>query len=160
MLVGYGEDEDKYRELVKSYGLHDRFVFTGARRDIPEVLSALDILLFTPIWGEALPIVMLEAMSMGKAIVASNVCSNGEIITHDESGLLPAPETWSVAVEKLDTDALSDSVIRLISNPALRDDFGKRARIRAEQTFSVPVIMKQLEELYKGLLREKGDFEI
>lgn len=155
ILVGYGEDESKYKDLVKSYGFQDRFIFAGARRNIPEILSAMDIFLFTPIWGEALPIVMLEAMSMGKAIVASNVCSNRELITHEVSGLLPTPETWSLTVDKLDTDALADSVISLMRSFSLREAFGKQARKRAEETFSVPIIMNQLEELYVRVLREK-----
>lgn len=157
ILVGYGEDEYKYRELVKFYDIQERFIFVGARRYKPDVVSAIDIFLFTPIWGEALPIVMLDAMSMKKAIVASNVCSNRELITNEVSGLLPVPETWSPAVDKLDTTVLADSVIRLLKAPELCESFGKQARLRAEKIFGLPVIIKQLEALYIKLLRQKNE---
>lgn len=155
-LIGWGEDENKYRDLIKSYGIQDRFIIAVARRDIPEILSAIDIFLFTPLWGESLPITVLEAMSMGKAIIASNVCSNRELVEHEVSGLLPTPEKWSLTDNMLEAGRLADSVLRLIDNPALREDFGKQARLRTEKTFGVPVIMKQLEGLYKRLLREKS----
>jgi glycosyltransferase involved in cell wall biosynthesis len=155
-LIGWGEDENKYRNLIKSYGIQDRFIIAVARRDIPEILSAIDIFLFTPLWGESLPITVLEAMSMGKAIIASNVCSNRELVEHEVSGLLPTPEKWSLTANMLEAGRLADSVLRLIDNPALREDFGKQARLRTEKTFGVPVIMKQLEGLYKRLLREKS----
>ncbi|MHA2040026.1 MAG: glycosyltransferase family 4 protein [Promethearchaeota archaeon] len=155
-LIGWGEDENKYRDLIKSYGIQDRFIIAVARRDIPEILSAIDIFLFTPLWGESLPITVLEAMSMGKAIIASNVCSNRELVEHEVSGLLPTPEKWSLTANMLEAGRLADSVLRLIDNPALREDFGKQARLRTEKTFGVPVIMKQLEGLYKRLLREKS----
>lgn len=155
ILVGWGEDESKYRDLIRSYGIQYRFTIAVARRDIPEILSAIDIFLFTPIWGESLPITMLEAMSMGKAIIASNVCSNRELITHEVSGLLPVPEKWSLSADKLDTDALAVSVIRLINNSDLCKALGRQARVRAEETFNVSLIMKQLEDLYMQLLRQK-----
>jgi glycosyltransferase involved in cell wall biosynthesis len=155
LLVGYGEEERLYEELIADHGIRDHFVFAGPRRDIPNILAAVDIFLFTPLWGESLPLTLLEAMSMGKAIVASNVCSNREIIIHEVSGLLPTPTTWSLTADKLDINSLVDSVIRLIECPSMREEFGKKARIRATEVFSVPVIMQQLEELYTSLLTNK-----
>jgi glycosyltransferase involved in cell wall biosynthesis len=157
ILVGWGEDESMYRDLIKSYRIENNFKIAVDRRDIPEILSAIDIFLFTPIWGESLPITLLEAMSMGKAIVASNVCSNREIIINESSGLLPAPEKWSLTADKLETDKLANSVIRFIKNPLLRENFGKNARDRAKEIFSVSIIMKQLENLYLSLLRREKE---
>ncbi len=155
ILVGYGEEERKYKSMVKSLGIETCFTFAGPRRDIPEILSAMDIFLFTPIWGESLPIALLEALAMRKAIVASNVCSNREVILHEVSGLLPTPSAWSSAVERLDTDALADSVIKLIKSPSLREEYGRQARRRAERLFGLQVVIEQFEDLYVQLLFRK-----
>lgn len=156
ILVGYGEDESKYKNMVADLGIGHNFIFAGPRRDIANILSAIDIFLFTPLYGEALPISFLAAMSMEKAIIASNVCSNRELITHEVSGLLPTPEKWASTAEMLDADLLADAVIRLITLPSLREEFGRKARQRAEEVFSIPVVMKQLEDLYIGLFLKKS----
>ena len=152
VLVGYGETEDQLRKVVDELGLASRFVFAGPRRDIPRMLSCMDVFLFTPIWGESLPIVLLEAMAMGKAIVASNVCSNREIIAEGISGFLPAPASWASVVDNLDCDALAQAVVRFARSPSLREECGRNARRKAEQVYDIHVIVKQLEDLYRELL--------
>jgi glycosyltransferase involved in cell wall biosynthesis len=156
ILVGYGEDESKLKKMTANRGISDHFIFTGPRRDIPNLLAAMDIFLFTPLSGESLPIALLEALSMGKTIVASNVCSNREIISHEISGLLPTPRHWSLTAENLDTDILADSVIGLIKSSSTREAFGKMARKRAQDIFSISTIMRQVENLYTSLYLEKS----
>lgn len=157
LLVGWGEEEAKYRQMVKDMNLDDCFIFLVAKRNIPELLSAMDIFLFTPLWGESLPIVMLEAMAAGKAIVTTNIISTPELITDGVSGLLPTPDRWAMSVNSVDVKALSDAVIKLIKNPTRRKTFGEEARQKVLTCFSAGVIIKKLEYLYtKSLVRKLG----
>jgi len=155
LLVGWGEEEAKYRQMVKDMNLDDCFIFAVAKRNIPEFLSAMDIFLFTPIWGESLPIVMLEAMAAGKAIVTTNIISNPELIANGVSGLLPTPDRWAMSVNSLEVKALSDAVIKLIKNPQIRKNFGKAARKKVVDNFSIERVVPKLENLYIKLLIKK-----
>lgn len=155
LMVGYGYKEEELKNLVSSLGVKN-FIFTGLRRDIAELMAAMDVFLFTPYWGEGLPLVMLEAMSMEKAIVASNVCSNNELIENGVSGLLPTPMSWENGVDTLDADALAAAVISLIRDPETRKKYGRQARESVVARFGVDAVMRQLETIYEDLLKKKG----
>lgn len=155
LLVGWGEEEAKYRQMVKDMNLDNCFIFLVAKRNIPELLSAMDIFLFTPLWGESLPIVMLEAMAAGKAIVTTNIISNPELITDGVSGLLPTPGHWAMSVNSLDVQSLSDAVIKLIKNPQMRKNFGNAARKKVVDNFSIERIAPRIENLYIKLWIKK-----
>ena len=155
LLVGWGKDEPKYRKMVKDMNLDDSFIFAVAQRNIPELLDTMDIFLFTPIWGESLSIALLEAMAAGKAIVATNIISNPELIENGISGLLPTPQHWAMSVNSLDTQALSEDVIKLAKDSAMRQKFGEQARKKAVTGFSTDVVVEELEALYVDLLVKK-----
>lgn len=155
LLVGWGKEEAKYRQMVKGEGLKDCFIFSVAKRNIPELLSAMDIFLFTPIWGESLPLVLLEAMASGKAIVTTNIISNPELITNGVSGLLPTPNHWAMSVNSLDVKALSSAVIKLAEDPIMRRRLGDEARKKVLARFSTDIIIKKLEDFYIKLLIKK-----
>lgn len=155
LLVGDGYKADELKDTVTSIGI-DNFIFAGTRRDIGELMAAMDVFLFTPHWGEAFPLVMLEAMSMGKAIVASNVCSNNELIEHGVSGLLPAPAKWRKEVSTLNADPLATAVVSLIKEPETAKMYGRQARKSVVERFGIEVVMRKLGNVYEGLLRKKG----
>lgn len=155
LMVGYGAKEDEYKKLASSLNMKN-FIFTGSRRDVPQALNTLDVFMFTPVSGEGLPMVMLEAMSMEKAIVASNTCSNPELVTDGVSGLLPTPAKWSLSVEGLDEDALAQAAIRLIKDPGLRERLGGSARQSVRERFDIVPVMRKLEGHYERILRRKG----
>ncbi len=156
MLVGYGEDEQKYRQMVADAGIKANFVFAISRRDLVAVFSAMDIFLFTSLWGEALSIAMLEAMAMERAIVASNVGSNAEQIEDGISGLLPSPKNWTPAADNIDTAELAIAVNKLIDDAPLQRRLGAAARQRVVERFSTDVILDQLENMYRDILKRKG----
>ena len=126
----------------------------GPRRDIPQVLGAMDIFLFPSLW-EGFGIALAEAMASGKAIVASNVGPIPELIEDGISGLLPTPRPWLVETNSLDTDALVDAVDILIRDVALRNQMGKAACERAKTLFNASIFVRQMENVYTELAKSK-----
>jgi glycosyltransferase involved in cell wall biosynthesis len=98
-------------ELVNSLGLSDAVDFLGEREDIPEVLSALDLLL-VPSWQEPFGRPVIEGMAMGRAVMATDVGGPAEVIDDGVDGRLLAPrspDAWAAAAAELlaDRDALA-----------------------------------------------------
>ncbi len=117
MLVGDGEDREMLVQKAKDLGIEDKVIFTGVRRDIPKILSALDLFLFPSLF-EGLPIAALEAQAAGLPIVASKdtipdelkVNSNFEFVSLDEPAAIWAEDVvWLSDVGKEAWDNIQEN---------------------------------------------------
>ena len=132
MLVGEGEAEhEKYkqelRQIVEKLGLAQDVIFTGFRRDIPELLAAFDVLVL-PSLEEAFGRVVIEAMACAKPVVATRGGGLPEIIRDKETGLL---------VPVKDPQAIAGAVLQLLADKALARQMGLSGRKRAEEMFDI-----------------------
>jgi glycosyltransferase involved in cell wall biosynthesis len=121
VIVGDGPMRTALARQTAELGLEDVVSFAGRRDDVPEVLRAADIYV-RPSLTESMPMGVLEAMSSGLAVVASDAGATGEIIDNGRNGLLVAPR--SVA-------DLRTALERLLADPALRARLGAAARVTA-----------------------------
>ena len=96
-----------------------------------------------PALMEGFGIAVLEAMAMGRAVVATVVGGVPEIVRHGETGLL---------VPSGDSEALASAVIDLLSEPEQRAQFGRAGRERVLKDFTVEAMMGQLLGAYDSLL--------
>jgi L-malate glycosyltransferase len=142
VLVGDGVFRPEFERLAHSLGSRVRFL--GERDDIPAVLAALDLLV-VPSVSESLPNVILEAMAAGIPVVATRVGGIPEVVEHERTGLLVPPE---------DEDQLVEAIERLIQQPSLRTEYGRRARENALSRFQWDQVSARFEELYDHLLSE------
>lgn len=145
-LVGQEDkgNEQYARELhsaVKRFGLEERVTFTGRLADIEEAYNLLDIVVIPSI-SEGIPLVLLESMSRGMPVVASNVGGIPEVIVEGESGFL---------VEAGDVGALAARIERLAVDVDLRAKIGVNARRRVRERFSLEASMAQLDTLLKEI---------
>lgn len=111
LLVGDGPLRDELQTLSSSLGLDGRIVFTGYQRDIPRLLSAMDIYML-PTRREGFGVAFAEAMSMEVPVVASRIPPLDEIIMDGRTGMLAEignPEAFAKAAEPL----LADIALRL-----------------------------------------------
>jgi glycosyltransferase involved in cell wall biosynthesis len=127
-------------------GLGGRLLFLGFGQDVARLLEGLDILLHPPD-REPLGRIILEAMAMGKPVVAVNACGPGEIIRDGVDGLLAA---------RSDPAELAAAALRLLRDPALAARIGRTARQRIEQDFSIRRTAAGIEEVYDELLDAEG----
>jgi glycosyltransferase involved in cell wall biosynthesis len=142
LLIGDGPEMQVCREVVANCGIHADVEFAGSQSDVQPFLRRIDVFVL-PSREEAMPVALLEAMSQGCAAVGSNVGGIPEVIQHDVSGVL---------IPSGDEGALSAALLRLASDPALRARYGRLARLRVEERFSLTAMMESYAELYRGLI--------
>ena len=145
MVVGsasYDEEsyETKIRGLADELDLGKVVQFTGFRKDIPRLLSALDILAF-PSHEESFGLALLEAMAMKLPVVASGNAGVLDIVVDGETGTLAPPKNYQ---------SLSEGISRLVHDPLLRRKYGEAGRKRVEESFSIESVVKKLEVFYSG----------
>ncbi|MBI5676087.1 MAG: glycosyltransferase [Nitrospirae bacterium] len=145
ILVGNGPLRNNLEDHAARLRIADKVVFTGARTDIAELLSIMDVFVISSI-REGIPVSLLEAMAAERAVVATNVGGNAEVINDESCGLI---------VEPNDTAALARGIISLLNDKALRERVGLKARLRIKEHFSVKSQVRKIESLYERILMSK-----
>lgn len=147
VIGGASAGEDEYAGKIKSaaaeMGIADNVIFTGFRKDIPNLLSALDIFVF-PSHSEAFGIALVEAMSMAKPCVGTKSDGVLDIIVDSETGYF---------FEKNNVDELTEKIGLLINSKEKRIDFGNKARERAVSKFDIEVLTDKVIKYYKEVIQ-------
>ena len=123
-------------------GLDGRLVFTGARGDVPDILSQVAVSVL-PSLSEGLPNAVLESMAAGVPVVASRVGGIPEAVDDGTTGLLVPPG---------DAAALAHAVGLLLERPGIARGFGDAGRQRVRRHFRLERVVRDTEELYVELL--------
>ena len=139
VVVGDGPDEESIRQSVQEAGLGEKFVFTGFRADVNNVLNALDIITVPSVWNEPCSAVVQQGMALSKPIIGTRTGGTPEMVVENETGLLVPPS---------DAQGLADAIAALASDAFLRKRMGRAGRERVETLFSLRVMTDKLEELY------------
>jgi glycosyltransferase involved in cell wall biosynthesis len=145
MLVGCEppSEQRKVEKAVREAALGDRVTALPFRTDMPEVLSACDVVVDASWTGTGVTGTIREAMAMERAVVATDCGGNRELVSSDEVGLLVPPR---------DVDALAAALIRLLDDPTLRQELGAAARQRVVGHFSTEQRIEKLEALYRRII--------
>lgn len=137
------EYADQLSCMVEELGIKDKVRFLGGVEDVSSLLGELDaVALPTRPPGEGCPVALLEAMSCGKACIATDLPGARDIIEDGKNGLLVPPE---------DATSLAEAISRLSSSPELRASLGVAARKRIEERFSIEREVADHEDLYAGI---------
>lgn len=142
-----GEDNYglKIKQMSIDLGLSENVIFTGFRKDIPNVLASLDIFVF-PSHSEAFGIALVEAMSMAKPCVGTKSDGVLDIIVDNETGYF---------FEKNNVEELTEKVELLIGSEEKRKEFGNNARKRAVENFDLEVLTDKVIKYYEEVLSDK-----
>ena len=143
LMVGDGEQKEEAQRLVQKLGLQLKVIMQPFRQDIPDVLAAADIFVLPSLW-EAFPIALLEAMSMGKAVIGTNVDGTPEIIENEKNGLL-------IEVDGLEKN-IAAALIRLCSDDGLRTRLQQAAIASIYNTYNVETLARENEAIYERLM--------
>jgi len=146
IVVGDGELRDDLRSRVESLGLSGRVHFLGARRDLGNILGAVDIFAMPSYW-EGLPLSMVLAMGAGLPVVASRVAGIPEVVNDRINGLLVDPGN---------SDQLASALAALVEDPGMRARLGDAARRFVTPRFGVDGYVHSIVSLYDRLLEAKG----
>jgi len=145
ILVGGGTREAELKALSRSLGIEDHVVFTGWRTDAIALMKRFDCFVQSSNF-EGMPMVLLEAMSLAKPIVATAVGGVPEVIEHEHTGLL---------IKSREEQELSQTLLRLVTNPDLTRHFGMNGRARYEQRFTAEAMASTYQQLYEDCLGAK-----
>jgi len=142
LLVGAGPELSRLQSYAAgSSELAGRVVFTGKADGVGDLLNAMDIFVF-PSLMEGMSNTLLEALAVGLPVVATRVGGNPEVVAEGECGYLFAPQDVPELVSQLRT---------LLRDSRLRAEFGKAARERALQHFSLDQMLERYRDLYIDL---------
>jgi glycosyltransferase involved in cell wall biosynthesis len=143
VIIGDGPLRDDLARLIEEAGVADRVFIGGWRDDIPDVLGASDLFVLSSS-QEGMPVAILEALSAGCPVVATDVGGVSEIVREGETGML---------VPYGDPDALAGAIVRMLTNPEGAHHMAERGQRMAEQEYSMSAWARKWEALY---LRELG----
>ncbi len=141
LVCGAGSERAALEALSKSLGLTGVVRFLGERRQVADVLAALDVLVL-PSRHEGLGVAALEGMSMALPLVASAVGGIPEAVEDGRTGLLVPPEEPS---------ALGRALEALLADPERARAMGARGRERVLSEFPIGVMAERYERLYREL---------
>jgi glycogen synthase len=143
-IVGYGDQEKSLRLRVNSMGLKGSIQFLSniSQKRLFELYHEADIYV-QPSLYEPFSIAIMEAMSCGTAVVASNVSGIPELITNGKEGIL---------VEPRNSEMLSHAISRLLSDSAIREYYGFQAFTKVNRDFIWKSIAQKTVELYQNIL--------
>jgi glycosyltransferase involved in cell wall biosynthesis len=141
-IAGDGPERAAVEARIAAAGLGDAVKLLGWRRDVPDLLHAMDIFLLTSRF-EGLPRAVLQAMAAGVAVVATEVDGTPEVVHDGETGLLVPPACPEIAARR---------VVELGGDPALRERLSVRARALLGAEFDLERMVRALERDYLELL--------
>ena len=146
VIVGEGYLKDQLADLVGRLGLKDSVLFTGFQMDVRRIMATFDVAVL-PSFFEGMGRVILEAMAMGKPVVASSVGGIPDLVHHGRTGFLVTPGS---------VPALKSSLLTLIRDGNLAKEMGEEGRKRIGEEFSASRMAQSVEKLYRELLQRKG----
>jgi len=148
ILVGDGPLKTELEALSQELGISENVIFAGHCEDVRSMLGIFDIKVLPSLW-EGTPITMLEAMAMGKTIVATSCDGIGEVLKDRETALLVPPG---------DADALAEKILYLLEHEDEAKMLGSKAS-EVSKEYDVSAIAAKLEDIYDRLyesVRSKG----
>lgn len=134
---------DGLRAQAASQGIEDRVIFTGYRDDVPDLLHTLDVLVLPSLFGEGLPLIVLEALFAATPVVATAVEGTTLAIEDNQTGFLLEPR---------DVDGLAKRIAGLLEDPDERRRMGDRGRADAFERFTTDRMITDLHRVYDAVL--------
>jgi glycosyltransferase involved in cell wall biosynthesis len=142
LIVGDGPLRTELEDLVKNLSVYPDILFTGTRKDVPKILSVMDVFVLPSSFREGLGIAIIEAMAAEKPVVATDIGGIPEVVKQGETGFLVPPG---------DPRALAKAIIELLQNPEKAREIGKKGRVRFKEKFTRKHMLSEIDALYQSL---------
>lgn len=145
LIVGEGMLRHELEKHASELNIEAEVILTGARRDVRDLLSIMDVFVLSSQQGEGCSNAILEAMTMAKPVVATDVGGNAEIVLNARTGYIVPPK---------DPARLAQAVLKILEDEDLRKYFGEMGRKRVEERFSVRKMVSETEKVYEELIHK------
>lgn len=144
LIEGTGPDECALKQFVKDSKIDQYCRFVGTEKNIVNFMSAIDVLILSSTGKEDFPNVILEAMGLGKAVIATLIAGTPEQVVESQSGFLVKPR---------DAIEISRAMEKLIKNPKLIHEMGIYGKNVFDKKFTATVSINNYLLLYKRLMK-------
>lgn len=146
-IVGDGAERASLEDLTKSLGITDSVCFAGEQANVPRFLAE-SAFFVTSTLTEGISLTLLEAMAVGRAIVATAVGGNPEVVDAGKTGLLVPPAS---------PHELADALLAMCRQPQRWEEWGRAGRDRVLTHFTANRMVADYERLYDDLFRAKQE---
>jgi glycosyltransferase involved in cell wall biosynthesis len=147
LMVGDGDQKAEAIELINKHNLNDSITLVPFRLDVPDIIAAADIYVLPSLW-EGLPIGLLEAMAMGKAVIGSKVDGTSEVINDFENGIFVDPKNL--------VPELAEKIVMLSNDAKLRNKFRENAIRTINEKYNAVHMTRTIEDIYCEVLEKKS----
>lgn len=144
LIEGNGSEYDHLFQKVQELDLVEEVRFIGNEKNIYNFMNAMDVLVLPSISNEDFPNVVIEAMSLGKAVIASDIAGIPEQIKHNETGLIVKPK---------DVQGLADAICQL-EHKEVRDRIGAQAKEFFNNHFRSDISVMKYKKIYDEFIKE------
>jgi glycosyltransferase involved in cell wall biosynthesis len=141
LIIGDGPRRAALEAMARQLGIAEQVHFVGSRTDVPELLAVCHVTALTS-HNEAAPVSILESLSCGVPVVASNVGSVSESVIDGVTGRLFPPGN---------VDAFTNAAIELLRDKPLRDRLGAQGRRRVIEHWSLESMVRGYEQLIERI---------
>lgn len=138
LMPGQQQKLAEYTEIVKNLGIEKHINMLGYRRDISNLITLSDVSVSTS-RQEGLPVNLIEALAIGKPIVATDVRGNSDLIENGINGY---------KIELNDSDTMAEKLLELYNNPQLAEKMAQEA-VKMSKKYSIENVNKSLADIYK-----------
>jgi len=138
LLPGQPKMGEEYRNMVSEMGITDYVEFLGYRRDIPNLVTLSDISVSAS-RREGLPVNLIEALAIGKPIVATNVRGNNDIVADGVNGYI-------VGLDNV--DQMAEKILKIYENPDVAKKMGEES-VKLSKKYSINSVNKSLVKVYQ-----------
>ncbi|HRK20214.1 MAG TPA: glycosyltransferase family 4 protein [Fimbriimonadaceae bacterium] len=136
--------EGPMRSSIEAAAKDSRITYHGFVPDIADAMASVDLVAIPSVWAEAFPFAALEAMSLGKPILATRRGGLPEMVLDGETGRL---------VEAEDPAVLAAAILELSRQPSALRHMGQRAKAIQEETYTIDAFAKRIEAVYEAIQR-------
>ena len=148
LVVGGVSESDMYyrnrlRDLVKRENLGENVIFTGPRKDVPDLVNCMTILIHASIEPEPFGRTLLEGMALKKPIISTHIGAPLEIVIDGKTGILVSPGKH---------EEMAEAILKILSNPNLTEMMGNAGHDRLLRDFSLKNNVELTENLYAEVL--------
>jgi len=140
LIAGEGEEKRNLMEVVRKLRIENSVIFIGFRKNIVSIIKISDIVVLTSKW-EGMPNLILEGMTLKKAVISTDVGGSKEIIKDGINGFL---------LKYGDKNALVDKILYLYKNPGIREKMGEEGYEIVKKKFNLFEKIKEYEKIYSS----------
>jgi len=142
LLVGDGALKRSCQKFLARSSLNGRFIFTGWRRDVSNILDVIDVAVLTSKW-EGMPIALIEALSKGCPVITTEVGGTSELVKNRVTGYLTRPGAYEETAEK---------VLEIFKDMDTLQKMKTEAADSIDDSFDVAKMVENIKTLYGRLV--------